>query len=102
MFWMSAFLDLAPDLPRHPGPGVRRGVLQILLQRLGDDAGPVRAHLDLATSDRGAETARHKALGAEVLDVRESWTVLADPAGSPYCITGRTPETRVLDERPTL
>ena len=74
--------------------------LQLLLQRLGDDDGPVRAHLDLATSDRDAETARHVALGATVLDVRPGWTVLADPAGSAYCITDRTPGTRVLDERP--
>jgi hypothetical protein len=36
--------------------------LQVLLQRLGDADGPVRAHLDLATSDRQAETDRHVAL----------------------------------------
>lgn len=71
--------------------------LQLLLQRLGEREGRVRAHLDLATSDRAAETRRHVDLGAEVLDVRQGWTVLADPAGSPYCLTDRTPETRVLD-----
>ena len=74
--------------------------LQLLLQRLGDADGPVRAHLDLATSDRDAETSRHVALGATVLDLRPGWTVLADPAGSTYCITDRAPETRVLDARP--
>ena len=74
--------------------------LQLLLQRLGDGGGTVGAHLDLATSDRDAETARHVALGATVREVRPSWTVLTDPAGSAYCITNRTPETRVLDERP--
>ena len=65
--------------------------LQLLLQRLGDAGGPVRAHHDLATSDRDAETARHVALGATVLDVRPGWTVLADPAGSAYCVTDRGP-----------
>lgn len=69
--------------------------LHVLLQRLDEDEGTVRAHLDLATSDREAETARHVALGATVLDVRPGWTVLTDPAGSAYCITDRTPPTSV-------
>jgi hypothetical protein len=74
--------------------------LQLLLQRLGEVDGPVRAHLDLATTDRAAETERHVALGAGVREVTGGWTVLADPAGSAYCITDRTPGTRVLDEVP--
>jgi hypothetical protein len=71
--------------------------LQILLQRLDEPSGVTRAHLDIATSDRERETARHVALGAEVLDDQPWWTVLRDPAGAAYCITDRTPETRVLD-----
>jgi hypothetical protein len=74
--------------------------LQLLLQRLGEREGRVRAHLDLATTDRTAETHRHVDLGAEVLEVRAGWTVLADAAGLHYCITDRRPETRVLDELP--
>lgn len=69
--------------------------LQLLLQRLDQELGPVTAHLDLATTDRAAETERHRSLGAEVLAVHESWTVLADPTGAAYCLTDRTPETRV-------
>lgn len=69
--------------------------LRLLLQRLGDETGEVRAHLDLAATDRAAETDRHEALGAQVLHVRRGWTVLADPAGSSYCITDRRPRTRV-------
>lgn len=65
--------------------------LQLLLQRLDEEDGPVRAHLDLAATDRGAETDRHVAIGAEVVDVRAGWTVLRDPAGAAYCITDRTP-----------
>jgi len=67
--------------------------LRVLLQRLQEADGPVRAHLDLATTDRAAETARHIDLGAGLVDERESWSVLADPVGSPYCITDRDPFT---------
>ncbi len=72
--------------------------LQLLLQRLGEETGLVRAHLDLASTDRAAETDRHVAIGAEVVDVRPGWTVLRDPAGATYCITDRAPGIRVLDE----
>lgn len=66
--------------------------IQLLLQRLEDETGRVRAHLDLATTDRAAETARHEQLGATVLDPNErGWTVLRPPAGPAYCITDRTP-----------
>jgi Glyoxalase-like domain len=69
-------------------------LMRVLLQRLDEPTGAVRAHLDLATDDRSAETARHVALGAEVLDTRTDWTVLRDPSGSPYCITDRVPWDR--------
>ncbi len=65
--------------------------LHLLVQRLGEPLGEVRAHFDLATSDRAAETARHEALGATVVVAREGWTVLTDPAGSAYCVTDREP-----------
>lgn len=65
--------------------------LRVLLQRLDDEDGPVRAHLDLASTDREAETARHRALGATGPVPFAWWTVLRDPAGAAYCITDRTP-----------
>ena len=65
--------------------------MRVLLQRLDEPSGPTRAHLDLATDDRAAETDRHVALGAAVVDPRPYWTVLRDPAGSSYCITDRRP-----------
>jgi len=65
--------------------------LNILLQRLDEPGGPVRAHLDLATDDRDAETRRHEALGASVVAVHSGWTVMEPPAGPVYCITGRVP-----------
>jgi hypothetical protein len=73
-------------LARPEGQAVR-----LLLQRLDEPEGAVRAHLDLASSDRGAETARHEALGATLVEGYEWWTVLRDPAGAAYCITDRTP-----------
>ena len=64
---------------------------RLLFQRLGEPTGPVRAHADLACSDRGASLARHLAAGARVLEVRADWTVLADPVGRVYCLTDRSP-----------
>ncbi|WP_435744306.1 VOC family protein [Nocardioides sp. SYSU DS0663] len=65
--------------------------LRLLLQRLDDEQEQVTAHLDLATTDRAAETARHEALGARVVDVRDEWTVLRSPTGAAYCLTDRSP-----------
>ncbi|WP_193605078.1 VOC family protein [Nocardioides dongkuii] len=70
--------------------------VRILLQRLEDPQPSVTGHLDRSATARPAETARHVALGAEVLAVHEWWTVLRPPAGPPYCITDRDPETGVL------
>jgi len=69
---------------------------RVLLQRLGEEVGDVRAHLDWATSDRAAETARHVALGATVEGAHRAWTVLVDPVGRRYCLTDRHPETGML------
>ena len=71
--------------------------IRILLQRLGDRDGRVRAHPDLACSDRPTETGRHVGLGAELVRVYERWTVLRSPAGSAYCLTDRNPKTGLLD-----
>jgi Glyoxalase-like domain len=65
--------------------------LRWLVQRLDDDGGPARAHLDLAAEDRDAEVARHVALGAAEVARHEWWTVLTDPVGTKYCVTRRTP-----------
>jgi hypothetical protein len=78
-------------LVRPPGMPLR-----LLLQRLGETSGTVRAHLDLACDDRPAEVRRHAELGATIVAEQDLWTVLRDPAGSPYCVTDRYPETGVL------
>ena len=74
--------------------------IQLLLQRLGEDEGDVRAHLDLSSTSRDEETRRHVDLGAEVVEAFDGWTVMRDPVGSTYCITDRDPGIRVLDEPP--
>ncbi|MBL7493132.1 VOC family protein [Frankia sp. AgB1.9] len=61
--------------------------LRLLLQRLDEPTGPVRAHLDLEATDRAAETRRHVELGSTVLARLDRWTALRDPVGLPYCIT---------------
>ncbi len=71
----------------------RQLALDVLLQRLDRTDGEVSAHLDLGTTDRAAEVARHVALGAELLVVEEFWSVLRDPAGLSYCITDRDADT---------
>ena len=65
--------------------------LRLLLQRLGEPAGPVRGHVDLACVDRAASRERHIALGADVVAEHDFWTVLRDPGGMPYCLTHRSP-----------
>jgi hypothetical protein len=78
----SGFARLvAPEQPR------------ILLQRLDEPEGPVRAHPDLATADRSGDTDQHVALGATVVAVHDFWTVLRAPAGQVYCLTDRDPTT---------
>ncbi|GAB4584904.1 VOC family protein [Nocardia sp. IFM 10818] len=75
------FMRLRPD-PVLP--------MGMLLQRLGEDR-PTSAHVDLASTDIHATAAWHEKLGARRLSAGVSWLVLADPAGQPYCVTGRKP-----------
>jgi hypothetical protein len=71
--------------------------VRVILQRLDvSDTGPAaRAHLEWWTDDVHAEVARHRGLGARHVRDGEYWVVLADPAGLPYCVIGRDPDTGV-------
>ena len=80
-----------PELERLLPPAGQP--LQVLLQRLDDTEGPARLHLDLACEDVAAEVGRHLDLGAQGVRVERNWTTLMDPAGRPYCVTGRDPAT---------
>ncbi|WP_330264506.1 VOC family protein [Streptomyces griseorubiginosus] len=72
-----------------PPPGLP---VRVLLQRLEEER-PASAHLDLACADIRATRAEHERLGAEFVTEGRSWTVMRDPAGGLYCLTGRDPET---------
>lgn len=67
--------------------------LRLLLQRIDDADGPVRAHPDLATADRAADSREHVRLGARLERVFDHWTVLTAPGGQVYCLTDRDPRT---------
>ena len=72
---------------------VEDGRVRILLQRLDEPDGPVRAHPDLATAHREADAEEHVRLGARVERVLDHWTVLTAPGGQVYCLTDRDPAT---------
>ena len=74
--------------PPAPGP------VQLLFQRLGsDDRGDkVRAHIDLGTDDKEAESTRLEALGATRVSAGDGWILLTDPIGMPFCATGNNPD----------
>jgi hypothetical protein len=73
--------------------------VRILLQRLGEER-PVSAHLDLACAGIDTTRADHERLGATLVSPGAHWTVMRDPAGGVYCLTGRDPETGGLPNRP--
>jgi hypothetical protein len=77
-----------------PPPGLPA---RLLLQRL-DEERPASAHLDLACADIGAVRAWHEELGAVPVREGAHWTVMRDPAGGTYCLTGRDPETGRLPD----
>jgi hypothetical protein len=102
-YWADLLDRRVEPLQRRPefawlraAPGSATLALDVLLQRLDDSDGLVRAHFDLGTPDRTAEVARHEALGARVLSVEEFWTVMSDPAGLSYCVTDRDPASGSL------
>ena len=66
--------------------------LQLLFQRLDEETGPVRAHLDLGTDDLPAEVRRLLDLGATDIGPGRGWHVLRDPAGMLFCATENSPE----------
>lgn len=74
--------------------------VRILLQRLQEPNGPdrpaVRGHIDIATDDMAAETARLEGLGSSVIGVFDWWTALDAPGGVPVCATRRDPRTGVV------
>ncbi|MEU5716304.1 VOC family protein [Streptomyces sp. NPDC020403] len=66
--------------------------VRLLVQRL-EEPRPASGHLDVACSDLEAGQAWHERCGAEFVRHGDGWTVMRDPAGGLYCLTGRDPLT---------
>jgi len=96
-FWSEALgyvqvADLGGYLILRPADGSPGG-LTVSLQEVPEPrVGKNRVHLDLEATDRSAEVARLVDLGA--VTVREhtysgyAWTVLEDPEGNVFCVSG--------------
>jgi hypothetical protein len=100
-FWagLTGWERLAGSLPEFEVLRAPAGLpVRILLQRLGAER-PASAHLDLACADIAAVRSRHEARGAVRVREGAHWTVMRDPAGGTYCLTGRDPATGGLPDR---
>ncbi|MFW0797755.1 VOC family protein [Gordonia sp. CPCC 205515] len=98
VFWARLFGQPTEPTSRPELTALHRDprfALGILLQRNGPDSIQTRAtaHLDVAATAIEDEVARHEGWGARVVEHRPNWTVMADPIGRHYCITGRNPRT---------
>jgi hypothetical protein len=70
--------------------------LRVMVQRRNRAAGTTTCHVDLACENVAAAVTVHQALGGTVVAVHHLWTVMADPAGTEYCLTSRQPSTGTL------
>jgi hypothetical protein len=61
------------------------GSVRLESQRTGEGT-PARVHLDIETDDVAAEVRRVVGLGASVMEERDSYTILRDPAGLVFCV----------------
>ena len=61
------------------------GGVKLDLQRTGSGT-PPRIHLDIETDDVTAEVQRLLTLGAQVVEERDGYTILADPGGLVFCV----------------
>ncbi|MFF9687890.1 VOC family protein [Streptomyces sp. NPDC014623] len=66
--------------------------VRLLVQRL-EEPRAASAHPDMACSDLVATRTLHERLGAGFVRDGDGWTVMRDPAGGIYCLTGRDPVT---------
>ena len=86
-FWSAALgqqLRQGDHYPEYHGAALRGQEIGLLIQRLGH--GPGRVHLDIHTDDVAAEVARLEDLGAERVQLVDSWWIMRDPAGLLFCV----------------
>ena len=86
-FWTAALGASVRRGVKHPEYHVLEDAAMpgtVMTQDIGD--APPRVHLDIESDDIEAEVARLEAAGAQVVDRKEGWTVLRDPAGLLFCV----------------
>lgn len=90
-FWQDAVGQELPEVysAEYHGAFLRGSELMLLMQRL--DSGGPRVHLDIHTDDVDAEVARLEGLGAERVQQVQTWWVMRDPAGLPFCVLPTSP-----------
>lgn len=90
--WEVAHLQDEYAMLTPPGPGPALGFGLVEGHRppsWPDEGGAKQFHLDLACDDVEATERRALELGATLADPQpgETWRVLIDPAGHPFCLT---------------
>ncbi len=87
-FW-GGVTGTTPDVgddPAYANVGTLGGGIKLETQRLGSDGDAARVHLDVEADDVEAEVARLEGLGATVVERKDTWVVLRDPAGLLFCV----------------
>ncbi len=85
-FWSGALGTTPPSTETEEGPYTsvgRIGGRQIFVQMIDGDA---RVHLDIETDDVEAEVLRLESLGAERVRAEQTWWIMRDPSGQPFCV----------------
>ena len=90
-FWQGALGQQLPEVysAEYHGAILRGTDLMLLMQRL--ESGGPRVHLDIHTDDVDAEVARLERLGATREQMVQTWWVMRDPAGLPFCVLPTSP-----------
>ena len=90
-FWQGALGQQLPEVysAEYHGAILRGTDLMLLMQRL--ESGGPRVHLDIHTDDVDAEVARLERLGATRIQMVQTWWVMRDPAGLPFCVLPMSP-----------
>ena len=89
--WQGAVGQELPEVysAEYHGALLRGSDLMLLMQRL--ESGRPRVHLDIHTDDVDAEVARLEGLGAQRVQQVQTWWVMLDPAGLPFCVLPISP-----------
>jgi hypothetical protein len=94
-FWRDLLLGRWVDSPAAVFAGKWHddavSPVQLLFQRLDEETGQVRAHLDLGTDDIRQECERLQDLGATDVGPGRGWHTMRDPVGLLFCATGNDP-----------